>query len=57
MRFAMDAQYIDEEYIMRWIGLILADTTVFDDETLVRAFKRLIEHLEGHIDTFSRTSA
>ena len=53
----MDDQYIDEEYIMRWIGLILADTTVFDDETLVRAFKQLIEHLEGHIDTFSRTSA
>ena len=42
-----------EEYVMTWMGLILADTTLFDDETLVRAFKQLIEHLEGHIDTFS----
>ena len=49
----MDDQALDEEYVMTWMGLILADTTLFDDETLVRAFKQLIEHLEGHIDTFS----
>ena len=53
----MDSQRLDEEYVMTWMGLILADTTLFDDETLVRAFKQLIEHLEGHIDTFSHTSA
>ena len=52
----MDDQKLDEEYVMTWMGLILADTTLFDDETRVRAFKQLIEHLEGHIHTFSASA-
>jgi hypothetical protein len=41
---------LDEEYVMTWMGLILADTTLMDDETLAQAFRQLIAHLQTHID-------
>ena len=44
-------QKLDEEYVMTWMGLILADTTLMDDETLVQAFEQLVAHLNGHIET------
>lgn len=40
---------LDEEYVMTWMGLILADTTLMDNETLAQAFEQLITHLESHI--------
>ncbi len=42
---------LDEEYVMTWMRLIIADTTLMDNETLAQAFEQLILHLEGHIHT------
>ena len=42
---------LDEEYVMRWMGLILRDTTLMDDETLAQVFEQLVAHLNSHIET------
>ena len=34
-------EILDEEHVMTWMGLILADTGMMDDATLVQAFKQL----------------
>ena len=44
-------QVLDEEYVMTWMGLILRDTTLMDDETLAQAFEQLVAHLNSHIET------
>ena len=44
-------QALDEEYVMTWMGLILRDTTLMDDETLAQVFEQLVVHLNGHIET------
>lgn len=48
-------EILDEEHVMTWMGLILADTGMMDDETLAQAFEQLIAHLEGHIDRTATT--
>ena len=50
---------IDEERVMRWMGLVIADSygNGMDDREAAQAFRQMIAHLEAHIDTADAVQA
>jgi len=44
-------EHLDMEFVMRWVALILTDTTWMDNATMAQAFRQLNTHLESHIET------
>ena len=50
-------EHLDMEFVMRWVGIILADTTWMDNATMAQAFRQLNTHLESHIDTLATEKA
>ena len=43
------SEHLDEEFVMRWMGLVIADCNNMSDQEAAQAFRQMITHLESHI--------
>ena len=50
---------IDEERVMRWMGIVIADSygNGMSDQEAAQAFRQMIAHLESHIGMAEATTA
>ena len=50
---------IDEEHVMRWMGIVIADSygNGMDEQEAAQAFRQMVTHLNAHIYAAEATSA
>jgi len=56
-KWTAHVEHLDTEFVMRWMALVLSDTTRMDDATVAQAFRQMILHLQTHIDQIQKEAS